>query len=430
MRTRFSDNRPGPAARFLSRSLSRCLARSPRRSLSRITPPALAAFAAACLIFFGPSSASAQQSGSLEGRIKSQKDKLNEIEGEIKRHRAKSSELQKKETDVAKQLSYLDKEISLATKYLSGLKKKESLLNQQIDSLRANLVVESGVLVRERDRLARRLRQMYMRGAVEHQWEFVLGGENVAEKLRRYKFMRMIAERDAGLVREVSHRKQGLEREQAGLTEALSEIAALRIVQEMEAEKLKKSKNARVSMLDKIRKDAAKHKQAIADLQKSQEQLKDLIGELERKRVGEKEPTGLPPGGFAGLKGKLKRPVDGQVIGTFGQSKHPRFGTVTFNNGIDIQAQSGAPIRSVATGRVEFVDWIEGYGNCIIVNHGGGYYTLYAHASEIFVKADQSVSANDVIAEVGDTGSYNGYACHFEIRKAKQALNPMEWLVK
>jgi septal ring factor EnvC (AmiA/AmiB activator) len=393
-------------------------------------PRALAALAAVCLVIAAPSPGAAQQSGSLEDRINSQKGKLKEIEDEIKRHRAKSSELQKQETDVSKQLSYLDKEIALSTKYLSGLKKREALLTQQIDSLRADLVVESDVLARERGKLARRLRQMYMQGAVESQWEFVLGGANVADKLRRYKFMRMIAERDAGLVMEVSDRKQGLEREQAALTEALSEIAALRVVQETEAEKLQKSKKARVAMLGKIRKDAATHTQAIADLEKSQEKLKDLIGELERKRVGEKEPTGLPPGGFAGLKGKLKRPVDGQVVGNFGQSKHPRFGTVTFNNGIDIQAQSGAPIRVVAAGRVDFVDWIEGYGNCIIVNHGGGYYTLYAHASEIFVKADQSVSANDVIGEVGDTGSYEGYTCHFEIRKAKQALNPMEWLAK
>jgi septal ring factor EnvC (AmiA/AmiB activator) len=384
---------------------------------------------AALVVWVGVSPCRAQSSGSLEDRIKSQKSKLQEIEGEIKRHHAQSNELKKKETDVVKQLSYLDKEIALSTKYLSGLKKKEALVTQQIDSLRMNIGQESDVLSRQKKRLAGRLRQMYMRGP-QRQWVFVMGGENVADKLRRYKFMRMIADRDARLVHEVSGRKKGLESEQAGLTEALSEIASLRITQEVEAEKLKKSKSARVTMLNKIRKDEGKHKQALADLEKAQGQLRDLIGELERKGLHEKEPTGLPPGGFAALKGRLRRPVDGQVIGTFGQSKHPRFGTVTFNNGIDIQAQAGTPIRSVAAGRVEFVDWIEAYGNCIIINHGGGYYSLYAHASDIFVRADQNVSANDVIAEVGDTGSLQGYACHFEIRKSKQALNPAEWFAK
>lgn len=371
----------------------------------------------------------AQSSGSLEDRLKDQKTKLKKIEDEIKQHRAKSTELKKKETDVVKQLALLDKEIALSTKYLSGLSKKESLLVQQIDSLRLNIVGESEVLALQKDRLAERLRQMYVQGP-ERQWVFVMGGRNMAEKLRRYKFTRMIAEHDARLVREIDTRKQGLEVEQAGVAEALSEIAALRQVQESENERLKKNKTNRVAMLSQIRKDDAKHKQAIGELEKSQEKLKDVIGELERKRAGEKEPTGLPAGGFAGLKGKLPRPVEGEVIGTFGQSRHPRFGTVTFNNGIDIQARAGAPIRAVAAGRVEFVDWIEGYGNCIIVNHGGGYYTLYAHAQEILVRADDNVSAGAVIAEVGDSGSLNGYACHFEIRKAKQALNPMEWFAR
>jgi septal ring factor EnvC (AmiA/AmiB activator) len=141
----------------------------------------LAALAAAWLVLVAPVPGAAQQSGSLDGRIKSQKDKLKEIEKEIKQHRAKSSELRKKETDVTKQLSYLDKEISLSTKYLSSLKKRESLLTQQIDSLRADLVVESDVLTRERERLAKRLRQIYMQGAIENQWEFVLGGKSSAD---------------------------------------------------------------------------------------------------------------------------------------------------------------------------------------------------------------------------------------------------------
>ena len=86
--------------------------------------------------------------------------------------------------------------------------------------------------------------------------------------------------------------------------------------------------------------------------------------------------------------------------------------------------------RAVAPGRVEFVDWITGYGNCIILNHGEGYYTLYAHASDIFVAPGQVVARKEVIAEVGDTGSLNGYECHFEIRKAKKALNPSKWFAK
>ncbi len=223
---------------------------------------------------------------------------------EIKRHRAKSSELQKKETDVAKQLSYLDKEIALATKYLSGLKKREALLTQQIDSLRADLVVESDVLTRERDRLARRLRQMYMQGAVENEWEFILGGENVAEKLRRYKFMRMIAERDAGLVDRGEHSQTGARARTGGAHRgALRDRGELRIVQETETEELKKSKDARVSRCSRRSARTRRRTKRRSPISRSRRrQLKDLIGELERKRVGEKEPTGTPAGRFRGAQ--------------------------------------------------------------------------------------------------------------------------------
>ena len=139
----------------------------------------------------------------------------------------------------------------------------------------------------------------------------------------------------------------------------------------------------------------------------------------------------MPPAGeFAELKGKLIRPVKGKVTKKFGQDRHPKFGTVTFNNGINITAAPGSPIRAVAAAKVEFVDWITGYGNCIILNHGGGYYTLYAHAATILVQPGQSVASGQVIAEVGDSGSLNGYECHFEIRKSKEALNPMDWFRK
>ena len=138
----------------------------------------------------------------------------------------------------------------------------------------------------------------------------------------------------------------------------------------------------------------------------------------------------LPAGEFGKLKGSLMRPVEGKITKKFGKDKHPKFGTVTFNNGVNIKAPAGAPIKAVAAGRVEFVDWISGYGNCIILNHGGGYYTLYAHTSQIFVRTGQMVSLGDVIGEVGDSGSLNGYECHFEIRKSKQALDPMKWFAK
>jgi septal ring factor EnvC (AmiA/AmiB activator) len=156
-----------------------------------------------------------------------------------------------------------------------------------------------------------------------------------------------------------------------------------------------------------------------------------LIEQLEKRRLAaERGAPGEPPlfGDFSKNRGRLSWPVTGKVARGFGSEKNPRFGTSTFNSGIDIGASFGTPIKAVARARVDYVNWLEGFGKCAILNHGGGFYTLYAHASEISVPVGKDVAAGEVIGRVGDTGSTIGTALHFEIRRGKQALNPLEWL--
>jgi murein DD-endopeptidase MepM/ murein hydrolase activator NlpD len=126
----------------------------------------------------------------------------------------------------------------------------------------------------------------------------------------------------------------------------------------------------------------------------------------------------------------MRRPVEGRVVRPFGTSKHPEFGTVTFNSGLDIEARSGSPVRAVARGKVEYASTLPGYGNCIILNHGGGYYTLYAHASRVLAKQGEIIEAGRVIAETGVGEAGEAPRLHFEIRRSKEALDPGAWLAK
>jgi len=116
--------------------------------------------------------------------------------------------------------------------------------------------------------------------------------------------------------------------------------------------------------------------------------------------------------------------VRGKVIEDYGLHTHPKFGTSTRNNGIDIQAPAGTPVRAVADGFVDYRDWLTGYGNCVILNHGKSYYTLYAHLSDVAVSTGQTVAGGDVIGTVGDTGSLKGPMLHFEVRHAASAVDP------
>lgn len=178
--------------------------------------------------------------------------------------------------------------------------------------------------------------------------------------------------------------------------------------------------------LERIRSQRQAREAAVTELAEAEKQLEKLIGRLEAevRAGGEFVPLSGP---FAGAAGKLPWPVRGPIITPFGPRRGPQ-GTVTRCNGVEIKAAPGTPVRAVADGRVVFRDWLTGYGNSIILNHGSGYYTFYAHASEVLARVGQTVASGDIIARVGDTSSLAGPALHFEVRKGAQALDPAGWL--
>jgi len=132
--------------------------------------------------------------------------------------------------------------------------------------------------------------------------------------------------------------------------------------------------------------------------------------------------------GFASQKGRLSLPARGRIITTYGRHKHPEFNSFTFSNGIAISAPNGADVRSVYDGTVVFADYFKGYGNMVIVDHGGGFLSVYAHNSRVAKRAGASVSKNEVVASVGDVDSTKGPMLYFEIRHQGRAIDPSPWV--
>jgi septal ring factor EnvC (AmiA/AmiB activator) len=363
-----------------------------------------------------------------QGDDVSEKQKeLDRIKKEIQAHREKSRQLGSREQQELKKLQSLDKELDLSKKYLRKLAEQEDTIDRRIGDLRTQIGGREVVLTQQETTLAHRIREMYKQDP-HYSWEMLLGARSMDDAVRRYQFTQLIAEQDAQMIGEFRESKRQLEVESSRLTESMQQISAVRTDKEEENANLAQNKQKRQTMLSQIRTEKTKHVQAIADLEKAQAELQDLLDALQRRGTAEKD---LPPSGeFAGMRGRLIWPVAGKVIRGFGKHTHPKYGTVTMNNGLDIAAASGAPIVAVAAGMVEFVDWIDAFGKCVILNHGGGYYTLYAHVADTHVSQGEKVGRGQVIAEVGDTGSLEGYVCHFEIRKARQALDPSGWLTK
>jgi murein hydrolase activator len=133
---------------------------------------------------------------------------------------------------------------------------------------------------------------------------------------------------------------------------------------------------------------------------------------------------------FSNSKGKLQSPVNGKIISKYGPLKKGSDNAFTFQKGIDIKVARGEPVKSIFKGEILFAQWLKGYGNLVIIDHGDSYYTLYAHVEDIFKKKGEKVETGEVIATAGDTGSIKGVCLHFEVRHHGKPVNPIKWLKK
>ncbi|MFH2066335.1 MAG: peptidoglycan DD-metalloendopeptidase family protein [Pseudomonadota bacterium] len=135
-----------------------------------------------------------------------------------------------------------------------------------------------------------------------------------------------------------------------------------------------------------------------------------------------------PKDHFNSFKGLLKMPVRGKIISFFGPYKKGKYKVVNYRSGIEIKADRGEPIQAVHSGIVLYSGWFKNYGNMIIIDHGDHYYTLYAHAEELFKSKGDYVESEEVIATVGDTASMTGSNLYFEVRHRGEPMNPLNWL--
>jgi len=236
-------------------------------------------------------------------------------------------------------------------------------------------------------------------------------------------------------------KKEDIEETQAQLQVQLSEERRLIAGKAAEEDRLVALAADRRQVISGIRKDRKLLQREIDRKMKAAKELENIISELieadriRRAREAEearKAKLPQPPpiaGTFEGKRGKLRWPVTGGVVvAKFGNQKHPTLKTITQNTGIDIAVKNGAPVTAVAEGEVARIWWLPSYGNLLILNHYGGYRTIYTHLSEILVTEGQKVKEGDLIANCGE--ALEGPRLHFEIWKEREKQNPEYWLAR
>ncbi len=186
-----------------------------------------------------------------------------------------------------------------------------------------------------------------------------------------------------------------------------------------------KESQKKAAILKEIQHKKKLSQAALASLEASAKALEEAL-----TTMGLKGSAALDNTSFVRQKGLLGIPVQGQIISVYGTARKGDYKSFTFQSGIDIKVERGEPVRSVFKGEVMFAQWLKGYGNLVIINHGDNYYTLYAHVEEVFKKKGERVDTGEVIATAGDTGSIKGLCLHFEVRHHGKPVNPMKWLKK
>lgn len=345
-------------------------------------------------------------------RLEKIQDRIGTTEGKIKKTAAR-------ERSVLDILDDMEKETARIKDRVRNLRSREKDLKVRITASEKNLKEIRRQKERTAGWLALRSAALYKGGNVSY-LKVILASTSIEDLERRSYYLKKLAQRDTELF-SLSTRLYMEEKEQmTALRSAKAGLTAARRDLEDNLSVLTRRKEQKSLVLAAVRDEKEKNTRFLRELETSASHLATLLDALKLQAV-----TG--ESAFSTLKGLLKRPVSGRVITSFGRNRNDRFNTFTLSNGVTIQSAEGTPVRAVYGGKVIFADWFRGYGRIIILDHGGGYYTLYGHLSELKASVGQEIKADTVIALVGDSGSLQGAALYFEIRHHGKPIDPSPW---
>lgn len=368
-----------------------------------------------------------------EDPLQAEQRRLQETQRQLKHERERAAEARRRESSILAELEGVERSLATARKQVARLDATTRRVQAEIVALRGDIDQLQGRRTGQEQALARRLRVMYRIHAQGGALPLVLSGEGPVERMAVLRALGNLAALDARVIQEYRVTSDRLadrkEREEA----RRAELASLRVQAKAEQAEVDREAAKRRVLLAKVRGTRAYHERMVGELSEAARRLEAFIKELaaKQRRIAKAPPPAprdLPRTGFGALRGRLPWPTDGRIVADFGPQVHPRFGTRTFRNGVDIEAGEGTAVTAVFAGHVVYTGWFKGYGNLIILDHGADYYTLYAHVADIHVKEGDDVRQGQRVGTVGDTGSLAGTRLYFEVRYQGRPLDPAEWL--
>ncbi len=352
------------------------------------------------------------------------KNRAEQISREIENYQTELEKFGHKETSLMDRLDELARSLQQARQTIQGLRRKITKLETDIAANRQAAEVLEKRIAEKKEYATKRLVALYKLSLLG-EMNILGSADSVYDFLKTRKDISYIYRQDREMLETFRGNQERLEEITATLVAEKNEKKQLENRLQREINDLAAEKKERHHLLAEIREKEAFRRAAIESLKQDARSLDETITSLYIK-----PDTGQDlPGKFSDHKGLLKPPVKGRIISKFGKYRDEKLNIVNFRNGVDILASRGEPVQAVFRGQVLYASWFKGYGNMIIIDHGDNYYTVYAHAQELFKEKGDYVETHEVIATVGDTSSISDDpSLYFEVRHKGQAINPAIWL--
>lgn len=365
-------------------------------------------------------------------------DQVQDLQGQIDSSRLEQENWQQVIEDVSAKLKQIQADLDAANARLQSIQTKQAEINAQIAQTQNEIVKMEAYLKTRQDVLNRRVRAIYMHGQLNY-LEVILGANSFSDFANRVELLKRVIRSDYNLILEIQKQKAAIEAKKAQLEEDKRQLDALAAEAEKTRQEIAKKKAEQQKVLDAAKSNKAAAAQMEQDLNAQLASVRNLIQqrlaaaeaarqEAQQQAASDDEGGGGSDDNYVQGTGAMGWPCSGPITSPFGYRTHPIFGTTIFHAGIDIGVDYGTPIHAADSGVVVYSGWISGYGNAVIIDHGGGISTLYGHNQSLAVSEGQSVSKGSVIAYAGSTGNSTGPHCHFEVDVNGSPVNPMGYL--
>ena len=348
--------------------------------------------------------------------LENKQQELLNIQQQMEEQQHRAEQARRKERSVSEQLRQIQGELDSAQGEFDAINDQLEYTEEQIRSnveLAARLVKR---LEAQTKTLHRRLRDIYKNGQVNY-LDVLFGAKDFNDFVSRMDILKKILAYDNALIQGTRSDRAALAKAKEQLEADRGKIVELRKLAVIKRDQVASRRQERQGVLNAATYERETAEQAYRELIETSKEIEQMI---RRIQSGEKN--------VGGSTGTMLWPAEGEITSPFGWRTHPIFGTQRLHTGIDIGADYGDTVRAADGGVVIHSDWMGGYGNAVIIDHGNGISTLYAHNSQLLVDEGQSVSKGQAISRVGSTGYSTGPHLHFEVRQNGSPVNPLNFL--